>query len=253
MSIALSFSLILVSLLFDPSTSFKMSSKLYKRGYYSDNLLKVSTSTEPETSSRSSSFQFPSLPFPKQLNEALGKVSTATSFVFQNPLRTQYAVAMALRVVFFITQGVGLSFLLTGNNVKDTKRTPLSPSIITNAIIEALVSNKPPTSSFLENDDGKETQLSEEGQINFFRNNFVAIIELLRLEMNNIEKGVYKMPYDLNVIENPNQYRPDKVVSSIASYATDRRKVMQRQDTKDGFEVRKTFSSTKYPEYYLQV
>ena len=66
-----------------------------------------------------------------------------------------------------------------------------------------------------------------------------------------LQAGVYKFPYDMQPTYRP-QWSGSRVLSQLRSYVSDRRAVLDRRDRRDGLEIRNTYASPKYPEYYLQ-
>ena len=66
-----------------------------------------------------------------------------------------------------------------------------------------------------------------------------------------LQAGLYKFPYDMQPTYRP-QWSGSRVLSQLRSYVSDRRAVLDRRDRRDGLEIRNTYASPKYPEYYLQ-
>lgn len=233
--------------------------------------LLVSTTNEQEKTKSSSS--------PISSFASLTRMLTSSaSYLAQNPIRLRYAVAQASRVAYFLAQGVGLTYLIppqsedSGNDdKKKTRAQPLQPDIIISAIVDALMdtrgedkfSSSASTQSFIPTSSNNNrtssssnkpmvSERTAEEQVTFFSQNFKGIIDVLRRDMKNVESGIYKLPYDLDPVQAPQQWSPLSVARMFADYVTDRRDVQRRRDTRDGFEIRRSFSSPKYPQYYLQ-
>jgi len=201
-------------------------------------------------------------------------LTTSASYLSQSPTRLRYAVAMASRVAYFLIQGVGLSFIMrpqsSGSGDKEAaapkaNSQPLQPTVIISAIVDALLKSQGesqasdtfPSSSSSTTISSTESKpiLSERSadeQVEFFSQNFAGIIDVLRRDMINIDSGVYKFPHDLDPVQTPNQWNPISVANMFANFFTDRQEVLRRRDAKDGLEIRRSFSSPKYPQYYLQ-
>lgn len=73
----------------------------------------------------------------------------------------------------------------------------------------------------------------------------------MKKEINNVETGIYKLPYDLD-ISYGNQWNPALVLNQLNRYINDRKDVITRRSNRDGREMKKNFISNKYPDYYLQ-
>ena len=208
--------------------------------------------------------------------QSVAKVfSNAAQYIVKQPVRIQYATAMSTRFAFFLLQNVGISYLFSSKKVTDeneeSKRTPIDPVLVIRAVVDAILSEggektilsyadkinaeiSPSTSSSASSDPSttERTRLSPEEQVEFFKKNFVSIINVLKNDLKNIEDGVYKFPYDLDPTQTPSQWSPVSVLRQFSDYASDRQKVIERSDRRDGLEIQRNFKSSKYPEYYLQ-
>jgi hypothetical protein len=106
-------------------------------------------------------------------------------------------------------------------------------------------------------------QLSEEEAQRvslFWDENINAILSLYRTELEHLEAGSYKMPYDLMPsLRGPGseQWDPLNVVAMARRYMSDQERVAARRKTPatGGVEVQQELSAeerSQYPEYYLQ-
>ena len=106
-------------------------------------------------------------------------------------------------------------------------------------------------------------QLSEEEaqRVNlFWDENINAILSLYRAELEHLEAGSYKMPYDLTPsLRGPGseQWDPLNVVGMARRYMSDQERVAARRKAPaaGGVEVQQELSAeerSQYPEYYLQ-
>ena len=147
---------------------------------------------------------------------------------------------------------MGLS--LTGFDKTAQGSASINTMAVINALRDALM-----TESI--EDLGAPRQGVEDGTISeaeiqrdLFSRNFAAIATLLKKELDHIENGVYKYPYDLNPTDQNaiRQWNPLSVASQVSNYIRDRRLVLDRRDRLDAKEVTRNFRGPKYPEYYLQ-
>ena len=179
------------------------------------------------------------------------KLFEPIQFLTEKDLRAKYVSSMLLRFSFFLGQGVGLS--LTGFDKTNEKSAKIDTLAVINALRDALTAesiddlSKPLIGSF---DGMSESEI----QRDLFSRNFAAIAGLLKKELDYIDNGVYKYPYDLDPTNQfaSKQWNPINVVSQLSNYITDRRSVLDRRDRKDALEVQRNFKTTKYPDYYLQ-
>ena len=199
--------------------------------------------------------------------------SGAAQYIVKQPVRIQYATAMSTRFAFFLLQNVGVSYLFSSKKVTDekeeSKRTPIDPVLVIRAVVDAILSEggessvgmfadkisaeiNPSSSSSSDPSTTERTRLSPDEQVEFFKKNFVSIIGVLKDDLNNIEQGIYKFPYDLDPTKTPSQWSPISVLKQFTDYASDRQKVIERSDRRDGLEIQRNFKSSKYPDYYLQ-
>ena len=115
----------------------------------------------------------------------------------------------------------------------------------------------------------------------FWEENLRAVLNLFREEMNNIEAGVYKLPYDLSPLGAPvapptlpeplsgllaalplpplpqltPQWNPLTVAATAAAYMRDQAAVAARREAKNGTEVQAALdpsAADRYPKYFLQ-
>lgn len=181
--------------------------------------------------------------------------------VVQKPQRLQYTASMMARFTFFLLQGVTVSFLRSsakvseGASQQNRQKTPIDPLKIVNALSAAILSDDD-SDIYVQNitDDLNSQQVITDEQTDFFNTTFKQIIKLLKKDMKNIEEGIYKYPYDLNPADPAaiTQWSPVNVIQQMRNYYVDRQLVLDRQETKNAFEVGKSFVSNKYPAYYLQ-
>jgi ubiquinone/menaquinone biosynthesis C-methylase UbiE len=172
----------------------------------------------------------------------------------QTPERIQYAGAMGARFSYFLLQGIGIS-LFGLDPAQKKSGVGIDPTAVTGALVDAILTDEIDPLNYevkLAESFEEKSILDGTEQRALFNKNFQGIAMLLRNDLKNIEEGKYKMPYDLNVQLAPKQWTPAPVIRQLASYLDDRKAVFDRRDRKDGLEVRKTFKSTKYPNYYLQ-
>lgn len=193
---------------------------------------------------------------PTPTRSLFNRLQKAASYIVEQPSRIQYSTVMAARFAFFLSQSLVISQLpgiaATPKVAKANTAAIDVPSVM-NAVVDAILTDKPEDIEFIIPAVSEQPNLGSVEQRALFAKNFAAIIQVLRKDLKNIETGVYKMPYDMS-ISHP-QFNPLNVAAQIRSYVTDRRDVLGRSvrgGVEGGLEVRKKFSSPKYPEYYLQ-
>ncbi len=198
-----------------------------------------------------------SVPDESQLQKIFGVVSKAVQYTTSDPLRFRYAAATAARFGFFLTQGIGISLSGIDSTARENSNSINAQSVI-GALSDALLASE--TDLEIEKSVEAKVILDDDEQRALFNKNFQAIVKVLRSDLENIESGKYNFPYDLQIpgqgdnsnVLNRRQWNPAAVLAQAASYIEDRRNVFNRRDRRDGFEMRKNFQSSKYPDYYLQ-
>lgn len=185
----------------------------------------------------------------------VGRLVKAVRYATESPQRVQYAGAMAARFAFFLSQSLVISRLpsMQTTTVSSTQRAAaLDVSAVTAAVVDALMTDSPDEIDALIPSVSAQSALGSAEQRSLFAKNFAAIIQVLRKDLRNIESGAYKMPMDLD-LRHP-QWSLPAVVAQVSNYVSDRESVLtrSRKGAEGGLEIRETFSSTKYPEYYLQ-
>jgi len=89
----------------------------------------------------------------------------------------------------------------------------------------------------------------------FLNQHLTCIVNLFRDELQHLENGVYKFPYDLNPATTPKtQWNPLEVFSLSTETLTDQGFVRERRSAKNGQDLLNDFSPdpNRYPAYYLQ-
>jgi len=189
------------------------------------------------------------------------RLSTAARFVVERPVRVQYSTAMAARVAFFLSQGLiitrlpGLASEPASSPSPAPKMAPLDFAAVIGAVSDALLTDSPDEIGFQIPGVSEKAFLESDEQRALFGKNFAAIIKLLRTDLENVENGSYKLPYDLTPSMSSPQWNPLSVLTTVSNYVSDRREVLARSRRRGGQEVRDrmVFSERgRYPEYYLQ-
>ena len=197
---------------------------------------------------------------PAPLAQVVDRLRKAAQYVTEQPLRLQYSTTMAARVGYFLSQGLiisrlpGLAAEPAPSPTPAPAMAPLDVAAVIGAVADAIVSDRPEDIDFVIPSVSEKAYLGSEEQRALFAKNFAAIIGLLRNDLRNIETGKYKMPFDLQPsLQNP-QFNPLSVASQAFNYATDRRNVLarSRRGPEGGLEIRQSFSSDRYPDYYLR-
>lgn len=173
-------------------------------------------------------------------------------------LRAQYTSAIGLRLAFFLSQGV-LSSRVSGRSNIDGAA---AASAIAKAVLDPNPRAKiPDAESNLGNivrnaADGRELTEDEAAEVSqFLSQHLTSIVNLFRQELEHLENGVYKFPYDLNpATAPPEQWNPADVFAIARDTLQDQASVSDRRDAKRGQELLDVFSPDpeRYPAYYLQ-
>lgn len=190
-------------------------------------------------------------------------IAKPLQYVAQDSTRVRYTIPMITRVGYFLSQGVTLSAVGYDRD-PDAAKTPigLNPTAVIGALQDALLADDVDTlaepEAELADKLAKEASNDELQRI-LFAKNFASIFALLKKDLKNIEDGEYKLPYDMEPVGGAGggvikkrQWNPLAVAKQALQYVRDRQEVIDRRQRKDGFEVRKTWSSKMYPKYYLQ-
>ena len=194
------------------------------------------------------------------LSGVIQSLVKAGQYTVENPTRLRYATAMTARFGFFLGQGVGISLSGIDQAAKENQN-GIDFQAVVGALRDTILAESDipdPARENVEVETSVEAKvvLEPDEQRALFNKNFQAIGNVLRADLANVEEGKYKFPYDLRLgsdsLLSRRQWNPATVLSQAASYITDRRTVFDRRDRRDGLEIRKKFSSSKYPEYYLQ-
>lgn len=183
-----------------------------------------------------------------------------------------------LRFAFFLTQGVV--------NARVVLRTNLDAVAIARTLLTVLTAPPGQEPSLTGSDLlGRPLEGPEAAKMSaFWDENLRAVLKLFREEMDAVEAGVYKMPYDLRPLSAPGgaspqlpgplsgllgalplpalpalapQWDPVRVFSTAAAYMRDQAAVAARREAKNGTEVASQVDpaeaeSGRYPKYFLQ-
>jgi len=173
-------------------------------------------------------------------------------------LRTQYTSAVGLRLAFFLTQGV-LSSRVSGRSNIDGAA---AATAIAKAVLDPAPRAKiPDENSNLGNivsnaADGRSLTDDEAAEVSqFLEQHLTCIVNLFRTELEHLETGTYKFPYDLNPSTAPaEQWNPADIFRIASDTLNDQAAVSDRRDKKAGQELLEKFGPdpTRYPAYYLQ-
>jgi len=205
----------------------------------------------------------PELPLPDFLREPFKQVAERLEEALpadakKQVLRAQYTSAVGLRLAFFLSQGV-LSSRVSGSSNIDGAAAAA-------AIVKAVLDPEPrarvpDAESNLGNivrnaADGRSLSEAEAAEVSqFLEQHLTCIVNLFRDELENLENGVYKFPYDLNPATAPaSQWNPVDVFELSRDTLTDQSDVSKRRDSKQGQELLEKFAPDpeRYPAYYLQ-
>ena len=189
------------------------------------------------------------------------RLTQAATYLVEQPTRAQYATAMATRFAYFLSQSLVISQLpgLAARPAPSPTPAPASATLDVAAVIaamsDALLVDSPDDFAGTIPPVSEKAWLGSDDQRALFGKNFASIINVMRRDLKNIESGIYKMPYDLE-LSYAAQCNPLRVATQASAYVSDRRDVLERsrRGAEGGLELREKFigSPDKYPDYYLQ-
>lgn len=171
----------------------------------------------------------------------LDKIGQSVNYLVQKPVRLKYSSVISGRVGWFISQGIGIRALGVDSSANRLNGSEFVP--IVTSIFETLVTSmaeEPVTLPI-------NADFKDDPQKKFFNSNFGAILTMLKKDLQNIENGLYKYPYDMEPSTASRQWNAASVISQLGNYVQDRRSVIGRRSRRDGLEIRKNFISNKYP------
>jgi hypothetical protein len=183
----------------------------------------------------------PELPLPDFLREPFKQVAERLEEALpadakKQVLRAQYTSAVGLRLAFFLSQGV-LSSRVSGSSNIDGAAAAA-------AIVKAVLDPEPrarvpDAESNLGNivrnaADGRALSEAEAAEVSqFLEQHLTCIVNLFRDELEHLENGVYKFPYDLNPATAPSsQWNPVDVLALSRDTLSDQSDVSKRRDSK---------------------
>eukprot|EP00227_Mantoniella_beaufortii_P011988 CAMPEP_0197585764 /NCGR_PEP_ID=MMETSP1326-20131121/7969_1 /TAXON_ID=1155430 /ORGANISM="Genus nov. species nov., Strain RCC2288" /LENGTH=444 /DNA_ID=CAMNT_0043150313 /DNA_START=48 /DNA_END=1378 /DNA_ORIENTATION=+ len=164
-------------------------------------------------------------------------------------LRTRYTSAIGLRCAFYFSQG-----LRTYGSVSSIE--PVAA-----AIVEAVWNRVPMAREPALGGEGGE--LSDGGKTanaeisEFLQQHLACYVNLFRTELQHLEDGHYKFPYDLNPATTPSKQRNPMQVAALAKdVCTDEAERSRRRDIGEA-AAQELFNTVEvdaaqYPAYYLQ-
>jgi len=169
-------------------------------------------------------------------------VRESSIFLSKSPVRLRYVLAMGTRFAYFLGQNVEMR--RRDKVVDDTIQKSLKE------LFEVLLRKEDRSMTARSTLNNTTEKDADDGNIISY--SFQEIVSLLQEEILQIENGVYKFPYDLDPSLAPDQWNPVRVAEMFSKYVEERTLIQSRRSRKDGTEVSRKFSSSKYPKYYLQ-
>ena len=170
-------------------------------------------------------------------------------------LRTQYTSAVGLRLAFFLTQGV-LSSRVSGRSNIDgaAAAAAIAKAVLDPAPRAKIPDEKSNLGNIVSNAaDGRALTDDEAAEVSqFLEQHLTCIVNLFRTELEHLENGTYKFPYDLNPATAPTeQWNPAHVFAIASDTLSDQAKVADRRNAKRGQELLDTFGPdpNRYPAY----
>ena len=172
-------------------------------------------------------------------------------------VRTAYTSSAGLRFAFFLSQGVLSSRNTDGRDLdvaaiaQTVARTVFDGSSSSSSSSSSSVA--PIVRKTMDGTDMTEAQAQEVTE--FLEQHMSAIIDVFRKELEFVENGVYKFPYDMDPSTAPAaQWNPLAVTALARANQRDQKVVAERRKEKKGQELRESYLADpkRYPDYYLQ-
>lgn len=164
--------------------------------------------------------------------------------------RAAYASSASLRFAFFLSQAVA--------NSRATDARDLDVGAIAQAVGRVVLGNdgEGAASMVTKTMDGEVMEKARADSLNsFLEAHMGAILDVFRKEMEFVEQGTYKFPYDMDPSTAPAaQWNPVAVSALARANARDQQTVAERRNAKKGQELRESYVADpkRYPDYYLQ-
>ena len=163
--------------------------------------------------------------------------------------RAAYASSASLRFAFFLSQAVA--------NSRATEARDVDVGAIARMVARVVSGSGDARGvPMVTNTGGGGGEKTAEDSLNaFLEAHLGAIADVFRKEMEFVEEGTYKFPYDMDPSTGPAaQWNPVAVSALARANARDQQTVAERRNAKKGQELRESYVADpkRYPDYYLQ-
>jgi len=168
-------------------------------------------------------------------------------------VRASYTASIGLRFAFFLSQGVLTSRSNDERNVDVGAIASVVARVVLNTDESSSSATAPIVRKTMDGGDMSEEQAQEVSE--FLEQHMGAIIDVFKRELEFVENGVYKFPYDMDPSTAPAaQWNPLAVAALTRAHQRDQKVVAERRKEKKGQELRETYMADpkRYPDYYLQ-
>ena len=211
-----------------------------------------STTCRRATNASSPAVDAPADAFRRALEDLRARVNDALPVEARSAAtRAAYASSASLRFAFFLSQVV--------SNSRETDARDLDVAAIAQVVGRVVLGTDTadkPAAMVTKTMDGEEMANEQAESVNaFLESNMGAILDVFKREMEFVEDGVYKFPYDMDPTTAPaSQWNPVAVSALARANARDQREVAKRREAQKGQELRETYVADpkRYPDYYLQ-
>jgi len=228
-----------------------MTMTMTRRGDAMTTVTRAMNASAPAMGSSSSSSSPP--PLARALEELRARVDELLPEEAKKAAtRTAYTSSAGLRFAFFLAQGVA--------NSRETDGRDLDVVAIAQAVARVVMNEDrgsaetaPIVKKTMDGSDMSEMQAQKVSE--FLEQHMGAILDVFKTELEFVESGVYKFPYDMDPTTAPaSQWNPLAVSALARANARDQRVVAERRNAKNGQELRESYLADpkRYPDYYLQ-
>ena len=168
-------------------------------------------------------------------------------------VRASYTASIGLRFAFFLSQGVLTSRATDERNLDVGAIASTVARVVLNPNESSSSATAPIVRKTMDGGDMSEEQAQQVSE--FLEQHMAAIIDVFKRELEFVENGVYKFPYDMDPSTAPAaQWNPLAVAALTRAHQRDQKVVTERRKEKKGQELRETYMADpkRYPDYYLQ-
>jgi len=172
-------------------------------------------------------------------------------------IRAAYTASIGVRFAFFLSTGVATSRATDGRDLDVGAIASAVARVVLNSSTTAEGSSNAATGTIVRKtmDGGEMSDAQAQEVSEFLEQHMGAIVDVFKRELEFVEAGTYKFPYDMDPSTAPaSQWNPLAVAALSRAHQRDQMVVSERRKEKKGQELRETYVADpkRYPDYYLQ-